>query len=70
MFFLSCVDCGVEVRLPNANKVLITSLLELIDLLEEWNQPGCQLSSSMDFPEEYTTDAETLALCNELQKLG
>ena len=70
MFYLSCVDCGVMVRLPNAQKILVTSSSELYDLMAEWNQTQCQTASSMDFPEENTDDQSVIDLCNEIMKAG
>lgn len=68
MIYLSCTECGVEARLPDGNKILIESFNDLLDTLNEWNTTSFQFSSSMDFPEENTSDPEVLKLVEEIMQ--
>jgi hypothetical protein len=66
MIYLSCTECGVEARLPDGNKILIESFDHLVETLQEWNTTSFQFSSSMDFPEENTSDPAVLKLVEEI----
>lgn len=68
MIYLSCTECGVEARLPNGMQLLIESYNDLLDTLDECGTTQFQFSSSMDSPEEYTKDARTLALVEEIME--
>lgn len=39
----------------------------LLDLLIERGEDSVLCSSSLDFPEEYTKNADTIALCNKIR---
>lgn len=69
MIYASCEEDCVELRLPDASKVFVETFDELLDIMNEWNQTHLLMSSSIDFPDEYTDNKDIIALCNRISNM-
>lgn len=63
--FVYLDDEGLKISLPTGDVKDINSEQDLIEAIKPYGN-FCLLSSSVDFPEEYTEDQDIIDLCRRL----